>query len=116
MINRDLLWKENRSAERKNGRKKVCAVQVPVWKKKCLRLDLNESREGFFLAERKQKVIPCRGAELEPAENWRGNQQWKVWFEDYGLTQTESIRSRAESTPRPGCGKLKRVTEKRRSR
>ena len=65
MIDSDLLRKENRSAERKNG-KKVYAVQVPVWKMKCLRLDLNESREGFFLAERKQKVIPCRGVELEP--------------------------------------------------
>ena len=42
-----------------------------------LSLDLYESREGFFLAERKQKVIPCRGVELEPAENWRGYQQWK---------------------------------------
>ena len=75
---------------------------------------VNESREGFFKFWRRGSRRSMSVEGPKPEENWRGN---NVESLVRGLwTEAESIRSRAESTPRPGCVKLKTVTEKRRSR
>ena len=72
-LNRHLWWRKVAAWSGKSGR--TC-----FGKRNVLRLDLSESREGFF-SERKGKVIPHRGQKMEKVH---ALMQSKVWYEESG--------------------------------
>ena len=78
--------------EDSNTEQKIWQV-YSLGKRNVIRLNLNESSEGFLL-DRKGKVIPCRWTEHRKGAGTNSGESGAKNLE------AESIRSRAESTGR----------------
>ena len=80
---------------------------LQFWEKKCFRLNLNESREGFCRRGR------SRSFHVDGPKTQKAREPTAEIESGARNLEAESIRSRAERTR--GCVKLKTVTEIRRS-